>query len=156
MAAFDQEAFAVGAFLAAWLDAKPDLAVVRKVAWAALGVGGLAVVGIIGFPGGHWAVVQLTAFAVFFGGALWLAVLAPPIRALRFGPLVRLGKISYGVYLYHPLIFFLVEKGLKGRLEQPVAVVAIKLLLLWAVAEASWKLIESPLLALKDRFAPSG
>ncbi|MBK7950271.1 MAG: acyltransferase [Deltaproteobacteria bacterium] len=63
-------------------------------------------------------------------------------RALGWAPLVGLGKISYGLYLYHVIVFV-------GLGDEPVGVrwaVAI------ALASASWWLWERPFLRLKPRF----
>lgn len=70
---------------------------------------------------------------------------------LRFAPLAYLGKTSYGLYAYHVAIIFLVGKvsflnhfGIKE-----VACLTLTI----AVAAASYTLLESPFLRLKERFA---
>ena len=65
-----------------------------------------------------------------------------------------LGKISYGIYLYHKpipllLIFSLAKIGIK---LPPFLGVSICLVITILLAHFSWKLIEKPILKLKDNF----
>jgi peptidoglycan/LPS O-acetylase OafA/YrhL len=77
-------------------------------------------------------------------------------RWMRIAPLQYLGKISYGVYLLHPLAWWilseLIRKGfLHFRVNDPlwfVDAVGTSLIL----AALSWHLFEAPILKLKDRF----
>jgi peptidoglycan/LPS O-acetylase OafA/YrhL len=74
------------------------------------------------------------------------------MRLLRIGALSYLGRISYGLYLYHNLILALAQKATGSReLSLPTALIALAATL--AVAALSWTFVERPLLALKDRFA---
>jgi peptidoglycan/LPS O-acetylase OafA/YrhL len=89
-------------------------------------------------------------------GAVALCVLIPGVagaRALRAWPLVRLGEISYGIYLYHLLVLALLSRWGLIRWEG-----AIHPYILWPVlglagsvvlATLSWRLVERPLLRLK-------
>jgi peptidoglycan/LPS O-acetylase OafA/YrhL len=99
-----------------------------------------------------------SALAVFFTGGLAHVLAWPSGRIagiLRWRPLVHVGKISYGLYLYHFPVFLLVNNGMAAGvlpdLPRP-AHVALKLVLTYAVALASFRWIESRFLALKDRF----
>jgi peptidoglycan/LPS O-acetylase OafA/YrhL len=90
-------------------------------------------------------------------GHRWLAL-------LRDRRLCHVGKISYGLYLYHPLVFaampalyhrFVMRKlGLRSSLLMDVAMIAV----CFALAELSRRFVEQPFLALKQRFAyePTG
>ncbi len=71
-------------------------------------------------------------------------------RAFAWGPLVWLGRISYGIYLLHLPIYFIVEAALPGwtHLEK----LPLKLALSLAAAAASFYVIERPCLRLKARF----
>ena len=66
-------------------------------------------------------------------------------RALRLQPLPAIGRISYGLYLYHWPIFLLVaaQKG------SPAGLYALAIALSLAVATASYLVVERPILGLK-------
>ena len=86
----------------------------------------------------------LTAFAVGVG-LLLLAVVEHPgsllARVLRLAPLVFVGKISYALYLWHNIMLVAFQHG-------PVAV---KVVLSFAAAIASYYVVELPFLRLKRR-----
>lgn len=74
---------------------------------------------------------------------------------LDWYPLRYLGKISYGLYVYHlPIIWFSIrvrDFGIEDPYARPViAVISFVATLL--VASISYKVLEKPLLNLKDRF----
>jgi peptidoglycan/LPS O-acetylase OafA/YrhL len=79
-------------------------------------------------------------------GRQWLAI-------LRWQPLVQLGTISYGLYLYHWIIYDYLDTGIKFALNvgDPWWLDVLKVLLSLAAAIASWIWIEKPILRLKDR-----
>lgn len=74
---------------------------------------------------------------------------------LRFWPLRRLGVVSYGVYLYHLVVYWGVDRLLRafGSSAELVTFLALWLAS-WGVAELSYRTFESPFLRLKARFAP--
>jgi peptidoglycan/LPS O-acetylase OafA/YrhL len=100
-----------------------------------------------------------TATAVFFA---WLVYAASrgfggiPGRVLSAAPLVFVGRISYGVYVYHPLVppsvkFLIGRLGIvlpTGRWEVAFLYTALTLI----VAAISWYLLERPINALKRYF----
>ena len=62
-----------------------------------------------------------TVLNVFFLGALVLVLLVGSgrwKRFVRFKPLLVLGEISYGVYLVHTLVFWLVDRGIEIAFPQ--------------------------------------
>jgi peptidoglycan/LPS O-acetylase OafA/YrhL len=87
-------------------------------------------------------------------GAILLAGLDSRSRLLRGGWVVRLGKISYGLYLLHLTAILIMI-----RLLQPIwgwqllAAKALGFVMTVILAWASYRWIESPFLRLKDRFA---
>jgi peptidoglycan/LPS O-acetylase OafA/YrhL len=77
----------------------------------------------------------------------------PRLRWLRDRRLVYLGSISYGIYLYHHFIlevfaYYSRFYGWTDSLAADLGKVALSV----GVAALSWKFIEQPILALKDRF----
>jgi peptidoglycan/LPS O-acetylase OafA/YrhL len=101
----------------------------------------------------------ITLLALFFAGVTSVAVAGSPLLApLRLAPLRHIGKISYGLYMYHFPVFVAVDKFLWHAFPGdpgvvPQAHLVGKVVITFLVAAASWKLVESPLLRLKDRFA---
>lgn len=129
---------------------------------AALMAGGLAIVALDGFwhattdaPGldaamgifqdlpagvGFAAVISATAFGA--GAA---------ISWTRLRPLVAMGEMSYGFYLWHvPLILFVKRLGLLP--ENFFAATAVTLPIAIAIAAASWHLMEQPLIDRAARY----
>lgn len=78
-------------------------------------------------------------------------------RLLEWKPLVYLGKISYGIYIYHVFVPLVVPWILGPSLgaffpARGLARLAVVSLLTVAVASASWAFFEGPLNRQKDRF----
>ena len=85
--------------------------------------------------------------------ALFIAVWG---TSLSWRPLVYLGKISYGLYVYHLLALSLVSRALGGKSETPIRFVVFwcgGLLLTTAIASMSYRWLETPFLRLKEKFA---
>jgi peptidoglycan/LPS O-acetylase OafA/YrhL len=99
-----------------------------------------------------------TAFALLFTGLLlagvaWTGESTLHARLMRFGFLTYLGKISYGLYMTHMLVFIVIG-SVDGRLARfgiagGIAVILIRLAISTAVATALWYGFESPILKLK-------
>ena len=92
--------------------------------------------------------VQTVVIAVAVAGV----VEAPPrwlLRGLQVKPLVALGLISYGFYLWHYMIW----TALSPHLSSGPASVAIVGLATLAVATFSYVVVERPALRLKRRFS---
>jgi peptidoglycan/LPS O-acetylase OafA/YrhL len=77
------------------------------------------------------------------------------IRFLEWGPVRYLGKISYGLYVYHfPVVWFsarIADLGVKPPLLQPLTAL-IAFVVTVSLASLSYSLMERPLLNLKERF----
>jgi len=74
----------------------------------------------------------------------------PLATALSLEPIRYVGKISYGLFLYHMPIFYL---GEKFKPSTPFHIYAAGLfVLIFATAALSYEFVEKPFLRLKDRF----
>jgi peptidoglycan/LPS O-acetylase OafA/YrhL len=98
-----------------------------------------------------WSTVLLyPTMAIFCGSLAWLAINADYFRLLlSCPPIVFLGKISFGLYVFHFLAIHLVSVASPSwGLEVQFAAA---LLLTGAFATASYYILERPFLALKRR-----
>lgn len=73
-------------------------------------------------------------------------------KLLEFRPLLYIGTISYGMYLYHNFLPWLCELADMPLPEHGIMRFAVLLPLTFATAALSWHLFERPLNDLKDRF----
>lgn len=169
------DSLSAGALLAYAMYAGIAPGTLRRLSLACVLIGAGLCAGLIAKSGGvnvygnprAWArlahnVYFLPGMAALFCGALGLALHGPRrfIEILEFRPLVRVGKVSYGLYLYHlPLLDLMRWLGKKAGTADNVyaawAFVVLDLASFFLVAELSWRFIESPILKLKDRFAPA-
>lgn len=75
-------------------------------------------------------------------------------RLLTWAPIARIGALSYGIYLFHQICITIAQKGLaKLGISQPFVVLALAFVLVWAMAEISFRYYESRFLKLKHHFA---
>lgn len=101
--------------------------------------------------------VGYTAVAASF--AVWCAVALEierlPARLLARPLIARIGRISYGLYVWHVLVAELLVRGLHrlGVAGDLIERSLLWLVALWLVASASFRWVESPLLRCKDRLA---
>jgi peptidoglycan/LPS O-acetylase OafA/YrhL len=99
-----------------------------------------------GVPG-H-AIGDLPA-ALGFGAIIW-SIAARPGRLLASPPFRALGTLSFGIYLWHMPVMYALE--LHDRFPQRfVPAIEWVLPITFAVATASWYLIEKPAIALSGR-----
>jgi peptidoglycan/LPS O-acetylase OafA/YrhL len=95
-----------------------------------------------------------TLVALSIGLILVVLVVWPPkfaLLVLRFVPLVWIGRISYGLYLWHwPVRWFVYPKnGLPASVGQLLIVVVLSL----SLTTFSYYFVEKPFLRLKKRFS---
>ena len=98
---------------------------------------------------GGYTLVELSIALI-----LSLVIMWPPkfaLLVLKFAPLVWIGRISYGLYLWHWSVRWFVypKNGLPASVVQPLIVVVLSLLL----PALSYHFVEKPFLRLKKRFS---
>jgi peptidoglycan/LPS O-acetylase OafA/YrhL len=90
---------------------------------------------------GGFFLVALAAAAVIVAVTNWPGGLLA--RVLAVGPLAFVGRISYGLYLYHWPLFLAVDHAHSGLSGVPL--LATRLALTFVVAVVSWRLVEEPI-----------
>ncbi len=78
--------------------------------------------------------------------------LALQSKLLGLKPFPYLGKISYGLYAYHAMAIFLLDKVVPQGSWVKLLMIPAKFLIAIAIASLSYKFIETPILKLKERF----
>jgi peptidoglycan/LPS O-acetylase OafA/YrhL len=157
------DTLALGALLA-WARREPEGAVITRLADSrAVLLGCLAVTVVLSAPLG-WNYRVFRALPVLCVGLTSVCIIAwaaRPFAPGRGGPLDwpvlrHVGRISYGLYVYHwfvPEVFerfrpdFVNPHGAAPKL----AAAALFSLVSLTAAEISWQLVEKPILRLKDR-----
>lgn len=158
----------VGAMLAIWLSRGTI-----RLRWIYLpGATGGAIIVCIALvryreiitPAVYMPTFGITGFAFLSGG--FVALSQHPIRWLRWilesKWLRTTGKYSYGMYIYHGLVYSFIGRVLTNhgglRLPMPLALALLYIALLFAVtflvAKISYDCFESRILALKIHFRP--
>ncbi len=160
------DGFALGALLAVLLDAKahskhPTASLSRLftitscAALLALTLG-MWILGESPFNiEGPFSSLSILATAVLFFGLIGLVSLNAgqlALRPLRSEWLCDLGRISYGVYLYHlPMMIFAERAAARLGYHSQLGIRALGVFTTILLAALSWVLIEQPCLRLKDR-----
>ena len=97
---------------------------------------------------GGFSFVALGFAATILALVAWPA--APAATVLRFKPLAWLGRISYGLYLWHwPVRGFVFGKSAQPSTKQIVAAIVLSLV----ITSLSYYVIELPFLRWKKRFS---
>ena len=131
-----------------------------RIAWLWLGLSGfvLGIAAAATFAGGTAFLDSALAFA--FVGAMLFCIASTgfrgPLAILRRGPLAFYGRISYGLYMIHIMVFIyfgwfdlkMDPYGIAGNL----AIVAFRLAIATACSTALWYGFESQILKLKRYF----
>jgi len=156
---------ATGALLALWVEHRESasLTLVRRVDLMFNVLALSLLPAFLLFTYLHFGSFQRTLFAFGISGLYAFLIRNSGndlliTRALRFGPLVYTGAISYMLYLIHLPAYFVV----RGLLSQPLSgltpltrewVIALTTVAAaWIFAALSWRYFESPMLGYKHQF----
>lgn len=106
----------------------------------------------------HEYVLSYSALALSFAWLVWY-VAENGLPALRWKPLRFIGRISYGIYIYHTIFFVLYWSTPLYRIADALPLRHVWHLVFQAAlpipaATISWYLLEQPLLHLKRFFVP--
>jgi peptidoglycan/LPS O-acetylase OafA/YrhL len=167
----------MGALIAWMVDRGWDKARVLKFGWTSAVLGAAIVTYLFvrsSYPA--WWKVDLwvwqpqnifmyTGLGLLCGGIVALCVAeSRSMQWLKSPLLVNVGKVSYGMYLYHVFVLFAVSAVI-GKIHRNIteAMSPWRMLVIiccigtsYGVALVSWKLIEFPINSLKDRFTRRG
>jgi peptidoglycan/LPS O-acetylase OafA/YrhL len=128
--------------------------------YIAVGVRQYSMVGFLGLPTPPDPGPTLLALNVLYFGIVGLVVCSQgrlALAPLRLRPLVYLGQISYGIYIYHYMVYWVYDGcGRQFNNNQPWEINILKVATTLVAAMISWELIERPILSLKDRFRYRG
>lgn len=98
---------------------------------------------------GGFALISLGVAAIIID----VVVFSSPLgRALAFPPLVWIGKISYGLYLWHFPIFYALRQSLAGRVN-PFVYGVLCVAAVFITATISHYFLERPFLKLRRRYS---
>ncbi|WZO98207.1 acyltransferase [Isosphaeraceae bacterium EP7] len=161
------DGFALGGLLSLWPArgrGTDDMAPLGRLVFGLAAAGSLTYlvhgawryggVGFIGLPTPSEPGPIIFAFSLLYAGLVGLVLVhagRPVLAPLRARWLVSLGQMSYGIYLYHYIVYWAVDRWWP-RADGTLWGGAIKVAISLAIAAASWHAVERPILGLKDRF----
>lgn len=150
----------IGALLAVWMRDPGTVAWAKRTSagWGALGVLSLVCLfasyksqgmqGTFALYGGITIVGAATAVLIAHLGQRDDGLLS---WMFGWAPVVLIGRVSYGIYLYHFVIFQWVQHQ---RYPSTAKTYVVEYALTAAAVALSWFLVERPALRMKDRFRP--
>jgi peptidoglycan/LPS O-acetylase OafA/YrhL len=159
------DALSIGVLVALGVREPGVLSLMRRYSWVAYTLLAILLLISLRVMWGHFEPLAGKAFgidysflAIFYGLLLLSTLLSNRLSAIfSFGPLRFMGSIAYGVYLLHRLINFSLYKaffylrpksGSIGDILVATASVAVSI----AVATASWRYFEQPLVRRGHRY----
>ncbi len=98
---------------------------------------------------------KYSLLAALYSGCIGWLICSPESRisqALSLRPLRFIGRISYGLYVWHPFVFVLLFRAMHGYSHLFQAALGFPLVFL--IATLSFYGFEQPFLRLKNRFSP--
>jgi len=165
---FRMDEMAYGALIACWIRSE-NFSVAKLRKWSMAGAW-------IIVPTVYWVLTQAdwswlrshgvvyvllsVGFTSWMGLALTARSGSPLMKLLNNSFLRYTGKISYGLYIFHPIFFpyykgwalFRWSNNLHNRILGDVTTLVGEMALLYLVAGLSWRFFEQPILRLKSRF----
>jgi peptidoglycan/LPS O-acetylase OafA/YrhL len=151
------DAMAMGALLSFWfVQANPSSREIKRKAACVLAAG-LAGEMVLHFQG-LTHIMSKSLVALMFVALLALSLAWNPLcKILSTAPLRLTGKVSYCLYLAHPVVGDLVYHEFHGASLAMKATRSLLILALsYAVAFLSWNCFETPILNLKKYFGSRG
>jgi peptidoglycan/LPS O-acetylase OafA/YrhL len=156
-----------GSLLALWFRSEgASISRLRKIATGLLLVGGIGSLPCL-ITGGSESILVYSFLAMALSGLVCFAavdsILPRPLRALlNNGQLRYVGKISYGIYLLHPIVYtacnFAIQRMLipleRDTFSRDAIVLLTELALTILVASLSWYFFEQPILRMKEKLWP--
>ncbi|MDB9459165.1 acyltransferase, partial [Dolichospermum circinale CS-545/17] len=173
------DSLAIGSLIALWMRSETIIPRLIRIAPIAMIITSIGLIIIFVIQGGNTIFtvgmdaiilgmdsIIFTLLGIFFGSLIVLSITKPQnsllIRVLNWRPLQGLGIISYGFYVYHvPIMFMLIKiiyqytKKYIGQyliLSHLMAALSAGILTL-AVSLLSWYFLEQPFLKLKTYFS---
>lgn len=160
------DSLGLGALLA--IVARQDKSAMRK---ASIGMGAIGLAGVLAcivFPEigiaapGLGAGNQLVMVSVILASAGMIGITSQTrVPMLEWKPLAYIGKISYGLYVWHSLVYILLDifarvKWYGFDTLGPLELAGAKVSITFGVSMLSFHLMERPLLRLKDSIRYGG
>ena len=134
----------LGALVAVVLHGRPEVG--RGWSWAGVVALGALAVAVVTFPDGSGPAYHGALPLVAVASAVLITGLQRPgaLRtALSWRPLAWLGRISYGVYLYHWPVYVVLDEQRTGLDRWPL--LAVRLAATVAIAQVSFVVVERPI-----------
>lgn len=120
-------------------------------------LGGVGIIALVGYGdlGDHWVPLWGSSVVTICAALLIIDCIrrGPTTGALSWAPLVFLGQVSYGAYLWHWPIYAAINESWLAW-PSPI-VLAIRIAVTLLIATASYYVLELPALRLKGRFTSS-
>lgn len=112
-----------------------------------------ALAGLLWRPTGPFLLFELLLASLVVACSL---TASPVTRVLGSRPFAQVGRVSYGMYLFHVPVIGSWRRALPWLVEHPGMLFPAALLTSFGAATLSYRHIEAPLLAHKERFRPRG
>ena len=105
----------------------------------------------------YWVeVTKFSASALLYACVIGLLITtkeSPIHKFLRSSPMRGLGRVSYGLYVYHPFVFFMTKYAWVTRLH-PLVQALVLFMIVYLISWLSWYGFEKRFVDLKQRLAP--